>query len=301
MKNDPALQVSWSVVVEHHALAARAAPSTASRTSRHRGAVAGLDAERAGQLGVADRRRRGRRAGAGRSRSSTTYRSGSLLEPAGAVAEAAVGGGERALHAVDAGPSSAPRRSCRRPPGRRRRRSGSGWRRRCRGCRTAPRRRPSPRSTARATNASHDLAGGDRDDGAAAGVLRRPSTPRVAIAHDGAVEAGVGDDEVAAARDEQQRRRRPRRRRVRRRAAPARWWRRTSSRGRAAEPQGGVVGQQLRPAQPRSTALGMPSTFSPPQVTSSATCTPSSVTSLTVPRTTTVDAGRRRRARRPAW
>jgi hypothetical protein len=42
----------------------------------------------------------------------------------------------------------------------------------------------------------------------------------------------------------------------------------------------------------------MPSTFSPPQVTVSATCTPSSVTFLTVPRTTTSTRSRRRAPRR---
>ena len=200
--------------------------------------------------------------------SRTTWRPGSALNRLVAVAEAAVGVGEGADAAERAVPDPDAARWSGRPPGRRRRRSGSGSRRPSRGCRRAPRRRPS-RARRRWRRARPRLS-------PAATVTSTP--PQEAPSLDvGPARRGW--------RPRRPCRRSPRRRRPgccrRRGPAPARRPRRraatastssasvvasTQRAGRAAEPQRGVVAQQGS-AQARTTALGMPSTFCPPQVT----------------------------------
>ncbi len=127
VKNEPALQVSWSAASSTMPLPA-AGPAPPARTS----------ASGARSPGSTPRVRASSayRTGAPRSpmRSWKVDRqhhepAGLGLEPAGAVAEAAVGVGEGARPTGRRGPRSGRRRWSRRPPGRRRRRSGSGWRR----------------------------------------------------------------------------------------------------------------------------------------------------------------------------
>ena len=188
------------------------------------------------------------------------------LEPAGAVAEAAVGGGEGADAARARGPRPAREAMVWRPPGRRRRRSGSGSRRPSRGCRTSASTPTQPRSTARATRSSQSSPAATVTIDAAAGGSSSLDVGRDAAGRDlddRAVEAVVGDHEVAAAAEHQHRLAGV----VRgvdgldqlglgRRRAP-------SARGRAAEPQRGVVARAAASRQARTTALGMPSTFCP--------------------------------------
>ena len=147
VKNEPALQVSWSAGIEHHALAAAQPEHRLAHLGR-RHPLADLDAERPGQLGVLHRRAEVPEAELERHRADDEP-AGLALEQAGAVAEAAVGVRAASAYAARAGRTRAPGRSSRRPPGRRRRRSGSGWPRPCRGCRTAPRHRSTPRDRAR--------------------------------------------------------------------------------------------------------------------------------------------------------
>ena len=111
--------------VEDHPLAAPQAEHGLA-DGGERGPAAGLDAERPRQLGVARPAPPGEPVGAGRSTESTTCRPGSALKPLLPVAEAAVGveGHDVAGRAV---PARAPTAMVWRPPGRRRRRSGSGW------------------------------------------------------------------------------------------------------------------------------------------------------------------------------
>ena len=131
VKNDPVLQVSWSAGSSTIALPRRR-PSTASRTSA---AARAPRSRRRGRRPArrTARARRGRRAASWKVRREDDEALGVLLEAAGAVAEPAVGGGEGADAAQARGPRCGPGRWSGRPPGRRRRRSGSGWRRWCPG------------------------------------------------------------------------------------------------------------------------------------------------------------------------
>ena len=94
VKNEPALQVSWSAGVEHHALAAAQAEHRLAHLGQRR-ALADLDAEGAGELGVA---RPGRRACPGQLEGHVEHdvAAGVGLEAGVAVAEPAVGVGEGA-------------------------------------------------------------------------------------------------------------------------------------------------------------------------------------------------------------
>ena len=191
-----------------------------------RRAAAELDAERARQLGVADRRATSPAARARSVTPSTTPAVGVALEArsSGRRSRSPRARGRRRRRC--GGRARARRRSSRRPPGRRRRRSGSASRRPSRGCRTGTRRRRARRRRRRATSASH---------GSPAGLDGRPR-PSV-----GALDAArarrarrcrrsrVGDDDVAAAGEHQQRlargvgrRARPRRARPRSSASTSR-------------------------------------------------------------------------------
>ncbi len=127
--------------VEHHPLA----PAQREHRLAHvaqRGALALLDAERAGQLGVPDR--------LGQLRQPQREAHGEHDPAAGRGLQDAVPVGEAEVGQLDdlaGGAVAAParrRRSARRP-GRTRRCSARGCRRPGRGCRTAPRRRPARR------------------------------------------------------------------------------------------------------------------------------------------------------------
>ena len=172
---------------------------------RQRRPRADLDAEGAGQLGVAHRR--GEVAEPqleGHVEHDVPVRV--LLEPAGAVAEAAVGGGEGALHPVHAVPAA------HRGDGvgdllavgadvlHRGRPDAAGDARR------APPRRPSPRPTARSTNGSHGSPAATVTIAPPHRSCRRGRRRGSRRARRCRRSPCVGDHEVAAARDEQHRR-----------------------------------------------------------------------------------------------
>ena len=247
-----------------------------------RRARARLDAEGAGQLGVRDRRaERARAELEGDVEDDVPARVG--LEPRGAVAEAAVGGGEGADAAraarsqtrteamvcgdllavgadvLDRGGAD---------------RAGDAGR--------APRRRPS-RARRRAATRSSQLSPAATvtstppHDGPSSSTSARR---RGGDLDDGAGEAGVGDHQVAAAAEHQDRLAGGVRGASRPRPARPRWWRRPS---RAAGPPSRSVvwsREQLSAPQARTTALGMPSTFCPSQVTVSSTVVRPSSASL---------------------
>ena len=134
----------------------RGAAPARPRARRPSGAPrADLDAERARELGVADRAPSARERSQREAHREHDPAPGLALERARAVGEAALRGRERRDLAVARGRARARRRSSRRPPGRRRRRSGSASRRPSPGCRPGTRRRPGRRPTQRATSASH--------------------------------------------------------------------------------------------------------------------------------------------------
>ena len=131
---------------------------TASRTSRQRRPVADLDAERAGQLGVARPGPTAATRVSRKSTESTTYAVVCLkmLErypkphSAGRHRDDVVRCRSNGAHRGDAS---------RRPPGRTRRRSGSGWRRPTPGCRRGTRSRTSPSATVAGDHVVPRLAG----------------------------------------------------------------------------------------------------------------------------------------------
>ena len=147
------------------------------------------------------------------------------------------------------------------------------------------------------------LAGLDRDRRRPPQALARRSADAARRdLHDGAVEAVVGDDEVAAAAEHQHRlagvvggRHRVDELGLGGRLDPAR--------GRTAEPQRGPVGQPLDRvghwhARPPAAC---PSTFWPPQVTSSSIVATPVLDALDDAADLDHRRRRRRRARRPAW
>ncbi len=188
--------------VEHHALAGPQPEHGLADRPRRR-ARARLDVERAGELGVAHR---GTEVAQGELEGDLEddEATGVPLEPAGAVAEAAVGDGEGAVRRLDAVPAAhgGDRVGDLLAVGADVLHRGGADRAGDAGERLdahpALLDRPGDQVVP-------DLAGGDRDEGAAAGVPgHRHAAGR--DPHDGAVEALVGDDEVAAAGDEQDRR-----------------------------------------------------------------------------------------------
>ena len=153
VKNEPALQVSWSAGSSTMPLPRRRS-RTASRTSASGARSPELDAEGAGELGVLDRRAERRPDGSWKVTVEDDVPARVGLEARGPVAEAAVGVGEGAHARAACGPRPAPRRWSGRPPGRRRRRSGSASRRPEPGMPASASIPTQPRSTARATRSS---------------------------------------------------------------------------------------------------------------------------------------------------
>ena len=183
------------VRVEHHALAgAQLEHGVPGRVQRH--PVARLDAEGAGQFGVPDR---GRLARAGEPEIDLQHDVPvAVLEDARPVREPALGRRHRRGRDRAPGRRRARPRWCARPPGRTPRRSGSGWRRPNRGCRTgtrrrssrwSPRRRRSRPTARRRRPARTTLSSRSVDDPDAAGAQEQH----------GAGETGVADHHVAAA------------------------------------------------------------------------------------------------------
>ena len=205
MKNEPAHQVSWSSGSSTMPLPAAQAEDRAAYVGE-RGTLPLVDAEDAGQLGVPDRRAQVA-LGELEGHVEDDVTPGVGLEAAVAVAEGAVGVGEGADRAGACGPRPARARWSGRPPGRRRRRSGSGWRRRHRGCPRVPRHPPSPTATARATRSSQLSPAATRTSTPPHAAPSSVSgvTPRVATSTTRAGEAVVGDDQVGAAAQHQDR------------------------------------------------------------------------------------------------
>ena len=278
MKNDPALQVSWSAASSTIPLPERSA-STASRTASSGARSPGLDPEGAGELGV------GHRLG----QVALPELEGDLEHDVapGLGLEAAVRGSRsrsRRRRSVRGRRSRGPRcgrgRWSGRRPGHRRRRSGWGSSRPRPGCRTAPRCRPIPgRRAATSSSQSSPAATVSTTPPPAARASTSQasvsaSTPLVATSHDPAVEALVGDDEVAAARQQQHGGRRRRRPRATAATSSASVVARDplARRGHRGAGWCGRAGRLGRWPRAR-TALGMPSTFLPSHVTSSASVT----------------------------